>query len=310
MPAEPKFLESFLIKCYDDILRGYTSVDLDAGRLFIKHFNYLDNYQIELQKEKYCKELELKNIKSEKEIKEQLFSNGSWTIKEEEELGGLEDFIDRMKESKKIYLRQSERDNADRLMAEEQVKIDVLKNKLNSFLLHSKERLLEKKITSFYIYQSFFCEKEFLTPYFDRDKIEEIDEGEFNKYIEIYFNSVGKISGDVLQQIAVEDFFAGPFSISKSVREFFDKPLYSLTNYQTQLFRWGIAFKNIFEQGEVDESIRKNPAEILLWLSSKRQMDKKVSEMPPNSRMVGVSLKDQKRLGVQPSTTPPKNMKF
>jgi hypothetical protein len=178
-------------------------------------------------------------------------------------------------------------------------------------LSSSAETYSFHRANDYYIYNSFFKDKECTDRLYDQEQFEYLEPSEITELVKIYNNFHESFSDKNIKQLAIQDFYKSYYGFTEDVVSFFGVPAIELTNYQINLFLYTRIFKNIFEEyrDNLPPRLEKDPDGLIDYASSstarekiKQQID---SDQKGGSTIVGATKQDMEELGINTESSGP-----
>lgn len=260
---------------FNEIIRGFSERRLEKKTIYIKHLSSDERCFLYSKYQEFFDYASKLGVSSEEEALKKAIEDESWSEKKEKEIKASEDFIERLKVTKKNLFRQKDLEVIENdLRAEE----EKLKNKFEErkeALGKTKESYAANRSNDYVLYLSLYKNRDFTEKYFDLEFFEEMSYSELGEYI-IFYNSFYKEFDDLCtQKIALADFFKPYYIVLDSPSEFLGKPLCQFTELQTRVLIYGKVFKNIFENNEnIPENIMHDPEELLKFVDKTKAEEK------------------------------------
>lgn len=284
---------------FNEIIKGFSERRLEKETIYIKHLSNDERCFLYSKYQEFFDYAGKLGLPSEKDALEKAIDDDFWSEKNEKEIKTSEDFIERMKLTKKNLFKQRDTEVIEKdLKAEE----EKLRNKLEErreILGKTKEDYAANRSNDYVLYLSLYKNRSFTEKYFDLEYFEEMSHSELGKYI-LFYNEFYKEFDDLCtQRIALADFYKPYYIVLDSPNDFLGKPLCEFTELQTRVLIYGKVFKNIFENNEnIPEKIMNDPEELLKYVDKTKAEEKfnksrKKSSANSSAEMVFGASKDE-----------------
>ena len=293
---------------FSDICNGYSVIDYNSDKLYIKHLSHHEQADLDLYYEKCLVFAEKQGLPSREERTEQLIEKEeAWTKEENVWLDNRKKQIDNLIESKRLAKLKSQIDNLNREIDDLNKEYFEKKRLFNSLLGVTKESYADKKLQERYILKSFYTNESFNEEYFGEEKMEYFSDNDITKIIIIYNSAMEKLDDDSLKLIAIQDFFQSAWGLANdNAYYFFGKFICNLTYYQTKLLHYARHFRAILQSGmSFTDEIKNDPDKLsdyyLANQNVKKQMEKHKREGAVSH--VGAKTGDYEAMGLNASNS-------
>jgi hypothetical protein len=235
-------------KLYKDIINGYTYVPYH--KIYIKHFKEIDIGEINESKQKIIEDSKTKGLLSEKEKIDILIESDHWSQEKESEIQILEEQISNHRQAKTKLFLKAQLDAIQHEINKKQKKLDTLITEKSSIMGLTVEKHAEKKSSEEIIKFALFKDSNFCHPLHTTKEYEELEYKELEELINIYSEIMYDFSEKRIKMISAATFFMNALMLCKNNPFiFFGKPVCQLTNFQMEMFSYGLSFKNVLEKG-------------------------------------------------------------
>lgn len=295
---------------YIDILNCYSiGFSKKFGKIYIKHFTNFDVGDVDVRYEEIYEMAKSKGLPSLQEKEEYLVSQGFWSKDQENKIAEYKFLIQNLRTTKSKLFRKQEIDNVSQKIEENSKKLDELILEKEQLIGLTAESFASKKINEYYIQKSFFVDFSTSIPLFDTERFEELEEEELLDLINVY-NSVSTHFNEYnFKKISLSPFFFNFFGLANSAFEFFGTPVINLTFYQSDLYGFGLYFKNLLSnlKNKPPDHLFEDPDQLIEWVETNNNAPKTIKEQPnikqtdnPSvSSIIGLSKEDRERLNIQ-----------
>ena len=277
-------------KIYRDILLGYTKPT--NTNLYIKHFRELDIGELNEVKQEIKDSAQKKGLLSEKEKIDILIDQGVWTKEQEQEIEFVSINIANQYQTKTKLLIKSQIDTVNQRIENLEKELQEKLEKRNKILGLTLESYADRMSSEQIIRLSFYKDKKISELLFSDEEYSDLEPKELNIYLEYYseFNRLFNVKN--LKRIAASSFFLNPLFLCKNNPSiFFGKPIVELTNYQVDLFSYGLSFKAVLEKGETPSNELYSDLDALIdWYESAQKGEKlSTKEIKDGSTVMGAN---------------------
>lgn len=284
------------------ILMGYTVTMFESRKVFIKHFGPIDSLETDYQYNLAYDSAIKKGLKCEKDKLEELNKEGLWTHKDEETV--KEKFIaltQMYKTKSKLHVPSQVAAMTENIKKSEDA-YRQLKNTREQLLRHTAEKKGEKRAEDYYIYSSFFNNKE-LTDSFFVESFDDVDGDLLLDLKRLYYKAFENILNDKIKYVALTKEFLDLVYMAERPYEILGKPYVQYTFFQTDLINLGRLYKHILSSDTtIPEAIKSDPEKLETWWetsqNAKNLLEKrgKVEIGDGVNTMVGMSSKELKEM--------------
>lgn len=289
-------------KAFRDIVRGFSTSELNEELIYIKHLTPHDQVELEDITELYYNRARSRGLPTEEETLALMKSQGDWTDADESEIQKKQDFIKTMQLAKTKLVLKSAQDHQNKLIEKEAASLQGKLDHKDSLLGHTCEKYSEGRAHDFYILASFFGDKECLQPLYSQKEYDELSRIEVSGLVAIYNHIFQSYSEESVQDLVLEDFYQPYLSFADDSMQFYGKPFCELTYNQIRMIVYTRIFKNIFENNiDIPEKIKKDPRALLDYGSISSEEKEKMQERFSDSAgatIVGATEEDYEYLGM------------
>lgn len=290
-------------RIFRDIVRGYSTTEINDEQVFIKHLTPHDQVELEEIEERYFNQAKKRGVPTEKEMLDYLKKEDQWVDADEEYINAKKLYIENLKKALRKLMLQKDIDRQKKIIEKE---TQLLKAKLlEKFNLvgNTCERYAKDRSNDFYMIKSFFKDKGLSQPLFPEDVFDELEDYDIKNVIHKYNSIFQGFDEENVQYTILEDFYNPYLSFAEDSMQFYGKPFCELTYNQIKLIVYTRMFKNIFDHNEnIPEAIMKDPAKLIEFGSSSQTEREKVKEKVSSgdgSTIVGAKKEDYERLGIE-----------
>lgn len=284
-------LLSSLIEIFD----GYSRFDLNGQTLFFRHFSLRDQNLISNNFEKYKNIAISRGVESEKETYERLKIEENWTENDDLKISELESYIANLKKTKSKLFLPSQMEQHQKIIEEEEIKLNLLLNKKSELISTTAESYANKMSNEEFLRVLVFKDEQLTKLKYSEEEFGEVTSEELNQLSSKYFDLSNRFNEDNIQKIVLQDFFNMYISSCEDAYIFFGKYIHQLTAYQMKLLLFARIFNNIFQYNDdIPDSLKKDPKAIFNFIESKKTREKYQSESKDSdgSMVFGATKKD------------------
>lgn len=289
-------------KIFRDIVRGYSTAEINDQQVFIKHLTPHDQVELEEIEESYFNKAKKRGVPTEREMLDYLKKEQQWVDADEEYINQKKLYLKNLKKALSKLMLKKDIDRQKKIIEKE---AHLLKAKLlEKFNLvgNTCERYAKDRSNDFYMIKSFFKDNNLSKPLFPEDVFDQLEDYDIKNVIHKYNSIFQSFDEENVQYTILEDFYNPYLSFAEDSMQFFGKPFCELTYNQIKLIVYTRMFKNIYDNNEnIPESIMKDPAKLIEFGSSSRTEREKVKDKVSSgdgSTIVGAKEEDYERLGI------------
>jgi hypothetical protein len=243
--------------------------------LFFKHFNLKDQNLISLNYIKYKDIAIKKGIETEEQIYDRLKEDGTWSSADDLKISELQAYVENLKKTKDKIFLPSKKESHQKLINEEQQKLNSLLIKKRELINISAEEYANKRANEEFLRLLIYEDESLKKLKFNEDEFGELTSSEISDLNENYIKFSEKLNDDEIQKVVLQDFFNMYLSCCEDPYIFFGKFIYEMSCFQIKLLLYARIFNNIFQYNDdIPDDIRKNPKEIFKFTDLKKAKDK------------------------------------
>jgi hypothetical protein len=277
-----------------DIFDGRTAFDINGQTLFFRHFTIRDHSSIAILNEKYKKNAIKKGLETESQIYERLKNNSDWSNEEDLKISELEIYVSNLKKTKEKLFLPSQKESHQKLIDEEENKLNLLISKKNELFGITAEAYAQKMANEESLRCLIYKDENIKELRYSYEDFGCLDSEDLLKISQIYFKISEQFSDLNIQNIVLQDFFNIYLSCCENPYHFFGKFINQLTVYQMKLALYGKVFNNIFQyHTDIPEDFKKDPEAIFNFVDSKKARENFQSKSKDGTSVVfGATQKD------------------
>lgn len=282
-----------------EIFNGFTPIKVGAELLYLRHINLHDQANLTAAFERQKQRAIDSSIPTEAELTAKIKENGEWPESDQLLLVEKESHVETLKNTKKALQLKSQKDEIQKTIDEETVKINELLFKKRAAIcqIAPSGRTAEDYAAQFsneeFIRHLVYSDKELKQLRYGEEEFAELD---LKPLMDAYYKVADSITDDTIQHIVLSDAFSLYIGQTDKPYDFFARPIVSLSIHQLKLLVYGRMFLNIFQNVEnIPESIKKSPQELLDFVDSQRKREKtqqKGGKTHKNMGLVGATGED------------------
>tara|TARA_R100000234_G_scaffold72521_1_gene44694 strand:+ start:752 stop:1807 length:1056 start_codon:yes stop_codon:yes gene_type:complete len=299
-----KYESTSLRKAFRDIKKGFSKIKFLGNYFYLKHISFDDQVDIDEVYDKYLEEAKERGVPTHEETLERLLEEGEWSKKQENRITQQEDFIQGLKNTKKVqYLKKEiKRLNSDIEKGEE--KLNQLKNERAALFSRTAESYAEERVNDFYILRCLYKDSSLKNSAYSEEEFDSIYSEDLFAIIKEYNTVYAQINDDSIQHIVLQDFYNLFMPFAENAQEFYGKPICDLSYNQLKLLIYSRYFKNIFNNNDkMPEHIKKDPDKIIDYVNAnenvKKIREKNAEKDYSAESIVGASEEDLEYIGVK-----------
>lgn len=257
------------------ILDSKTAFDLNGQRLFVRHFSLKDQNLISTYYNEYEKIAISKGIETSEQIYKRLKEDGTWSDEDDLKIAELETYVSNLKQTKNKLFLPSQKENHQKLIDEEESKLNFLISKKNELVSMSAEDYANKKANEQFLRNLIYSDSDLNKLAFSDEEFGELSFLDVSNISKKY-NEISKNLSDAnIQKIVLQDFFNMYLSACENPYFFYGKFISNLSVFQIKLCLYGRIFYNIFQyHDDIPDDIKKDPQLIFDFVDSKKSREK------------------------------------
>lgn len=295
-----------LRKAYADICNGFSITKLGQQAYYIKHINIIDQIELDELRQKFFADAKKRGIKTEKEILENLQKKQLWTQKQINELAQEENYLKNLAKTKSKLALKTQIEQIEKQMAESFAKVRKMISIRQSLIGKTAEAVAEDKTQYEYIRMFFYLDKNLLQRAFSNEDVYDWTEKEASAYLNEYVKTLNLFDVNKIKKISLQPFFSNLFYLcGDKIVDFFGKPIYQLTVYQSNLLSYGQYYKNIIIHNDIPDELMNDPDKIedfVVRSKNTKNLVEKTAQKGGRVGLVGAKQEDFEALGVQDNT--------
>jgi len=256
---------------FREICQGYSRIDIDQEKIYIKHFGDYDFGEFEAEFFYFLEKAKKNGLPTYEERMDLLNSNGDWTKKED---SNLEYKKTKLKTLKKIHtdlFLKSQIDRSRQEMEDLTKEIEKIEKDKKDIIGIYAESFAQNKLEYIYILNSIYQDPELKHKKFEIDS-DDIDNNQYYKYISYHNKAVERFDLSEIKKISFAEFFQNLIGLSEQdAYYFYQKPIYKLTYYQMSVFSYGRFFYHVLglpDSKKLEENIKKDPEKLMDWYNA------------------------------------------
>ena len=264
-----------LLHSLTQIFDGYTRFDFQGQTLFFRHSCLRDQGHLSFIYNKFYTLAIERGIESEQDIYKRLMESNDWLQEDDIKISELEHYISNLKKTKEQIFLPSQKQAHEKLIQEEQQKLDLLISKKNELISITAENFALKNCSEEFIRLLIYQDGSLSKLKFTSDEFGELSIEDLNYLNRQHSKINGEINEENIQKMVLEDFFGMYISLCEDPFVFYGKHVHELSGYQLKLLLYGRIFNNIFQNNDdIPNEIKKEPDQIFKFIESKRMREK------------------------------------
>jgi hypothetical protein len=282
--------DSFFQRIFAEICLGYSEQFWKNSKIYIKHLSNLDSIELDGFYESFIKKSQESGIKTYNEKIKWLIEKKMWSLEKDIEVKQQEDYVDSLQQTHEKLIFKSQKAEVEKNLKEETKKLNILLEEKENLIGITAERIANQKIQFYCIYVSFFKDTDLKQKLFTLEEIDNLDDEDSSALLQIYIDIIDKYNLNNIKKVAISNYFTNNFYIcGENLQSFFGKPIYLLTNYQSNLLSLGSYFRSIFSQNsDLPKEIRGDPEKIEQYVKKSHGLKDMMSKIDPNTQSVGI----------------------
>lgn len=256
------------------ILDSRTAFDLNGQRLFIRHFSLRDQNLISSFYQKYEKIATSKGIETSEQIYKRLKEDGDWTEEDDLKISEMQTYVENLKKTKSKIFLPSQKESHQKLIDEEESKLNFLLSRKHELVSMSAEDFANKRSNEEFLRSLIYKDEKLQHLAFSDEEFGELSSTDISEISKKYYDISKKLSDVNIQKIVLQDFFNMYLSACENPYFFYGKFISELSVYQVKLCLFGRIFYNIFQyHDDIPEDIKKEPQAIFDFVDSKKNRE-------------------------------------
>ncbi len=237
-----------LKRTFRDVTAGCTAAAVIERRAYIKHLSYADQIEMDAQRQEFYDTARRDGIPTDEEKLAELTKAGRWSDTKERALKTAKGYIADLHEGKRKNL------NKPSMVKGYLQKIEEAEKDYQAKFWEKRQMLgltcelsADREINDYYILKNIFNDSGCRTPLFTPAEFDYFDEVTVGKIVGDYNRAMEGCAEKNLKKLAMQPFFQSYYMLcGESPRDFFGKPIASLSFYQIELLRHAGTFRHIF----------------------------------------------------------------
>lgn len=293
-----------LTSLFTEICRGFSGFLYQEKTIYIKHFNLLDQQEIDAFYDKKYTHAREQGLPIEEERLVFLEEEGTWTSKDQEDISKKEAYIKGLERSLGKLVIASQQQQIKKTLEEQREELNKKNHQRFALLEATCEKYANTKQSNFILFASLFRDKDCMEPWFTQEEFEELSAADLVGWLNLYSNATENLVGEEIKKLAASPFFSNYFNLcGDNASRFFAAPVHEWTFYQINLINYGKIFKNIFENiPDIPEHIKDDPDALIEFANQKNKREEYQGrgEEKDAYSVMGASKEDMSKLGVKP----------
>lgn len=275
---------------YSDICLGYSKDIWKDFPIFIKHLSTLDYIEIDYFSEKLLENIKKKGIKSRSEKIEWLIDKKLWNKSREIEINQQKDYVGTLQKTNEKLIFKSQKEQNEKILKEESNKLNVMIGERESLIGTVAEQIVNQKMQFYYIYFSFYKNKNLNNLFFTLEEINNLDDEDSYNLLSLHLDNNDNFDIKNIKKIAISPFFTNNFYIcGDNIQSFLGKPVYLLTNYQSILLSYGAYYKNLLASNpELPAEMKNDPDKMEEFINKQKNLKEAMNKIDSKVQSVGI----------------------
>ena len=198
---------SKLFLLFNEIIKGYSKRKFRNSPIFIKHLGVSEKAFFDFRFQEFYDFAIKSGIPCEEEALKLAIKDEFWSDKEEQEIGELKKYIDRLILTKKNLLRKLEIEAISKQIDEERAKLAKKISQRKDVIGKTAEEYASNRSNDYIIYESLFKDESLKEKIFKEEEFEEMTYEDLVEYILFFNEYMDDFKEHNLQKIALLDFF-------------------------------------------------------------------------------------------------------
>lgn len=256
---------------FREICQGFSRVDIDKEKVYIKHFGDFDFGHFEEEFFYFLEKAKRSGLPTYEEKLDILYKNKDWSKDYDADIEYKKSKIKRLEKiHSELFLKsQIERSRVEIKTLKEEVEKKE-KEKKDIIGMYA-ESFAQNKLEYIYILNSLYKDPDLKENKFQLES-DDVDRNEYNKYILYHNKVIEKFNLLAIKKIAFAEFFQNLIGLAEQdAFYFYQKPIYKLTYYQMSIFSYGKFFYHALglpEARKLDEDTKKDPEKLMDWYNA------------------------------------------
>jgi hypothetical protein len=291
-----------LRRAFRDIKRGFSKIHILGNSFYLKHISFDDQIDIDDVYDKYFEEAQERGVPTHEETLERLKEEGEWSDKQEGRIKQQEDFVQQLRNNKKVQYLKKEIQRLNKDIADGIKKLNEMKNERAALFSRTAESYAEERVNDFYILKCLYKDSTLKDLAYSEEEFDDIDSEDLFQIIKEYNKVYSNINDESIQFIVLQDFYNLFMPFAEHAHEFYGKPVCDLSYNQLKLLIYSRYFKNIFSNNDkMPDHIKKDPEKIIDYVNAnenaRKLVDKKGEKENAAQTLVGATEEDMEYIG-------------
>ncbi len=300
--------EAELKVAYLDILNGYTPIETDYNKGYIKHLTVYDSIDTDKSYQNSFEKAKNMGLPTMKEQLEYLTSEGLWGKDKDGEIAQLQGYTETLMETKSKMFLDSQIQDVKKTIEENQVKLHDLRIRRGELVGFVAETYAEKRSNEYFMYQVLYKDENFNELLYTEETFDELNDEELTAIYRAYTSRNKNLNHQNIKRIALCPFYTNFFYLcDDNIFNFYGKAVIQLTHNQNELYTYGRYFKNLAQDAKSPAplKIRNDPDALIEFYEGSKNAEEALEKMNAGkgaqgtgaSTIVGATKKDLEKLG-------------
>lgn len=280
------------------ILQGYSVAFPFGKKVFIKHFGFYDSIESDIQYQITFNKCVKNGVFTESQKVKLAIKNNLWSEEEDRKIASISLAISSLTERRSKAALPSQKNALSKEIDDNYLILSELRKKRGEIIGVTAESIANQRSEDYYIYKSFFTDKNFDVPLYDDDYFDIISEEDMEILKSCYFESLKFILNGNIKKIAISNRFLSLMGLTDNYYEVLGKPFSNYTFYQMDLLTYGKLYKHILNmEPKPPVEIRHDPDKLEQWLDSSTSTRKIIGNSDSSGQvLIGATDGDIKEL--------------
>lgn len=290
-------------KLLEEIINKSTLVDFEGNPLYIKHFSFKDQREVDTFGDKIYAKARANGLPTEQEALNFLAKEGLWTSADALKLSQQDEYVKKLEGTLSNLVLAKQINDVKAQLKDEREKLQKLQKLKNDLLRDTCENYTKNKVNNEMLYYSFYKDKELTQRYIDKEDFDHLRHAELAALTVIYNDAMAHLVIDDIKQLALEPMFVNYYNIyADSIHSIFKGHVFDWSFYQVNLVNYAKIFRNILENvQDIPDHVKSDPDMLLDYASGDSHRRKIIdkSRKADSYSLVGASKEDLNTLDLQ-----------
>jgi hypothetical protein len=245
-------------------------------------------------------------VQSREEYAKILEEQEIWTEENEKEISQNEILLKNLDETKSKLFLKTQVDQVKKRIQEVEGKLRSLQLEKKGLFSSTVEGFADKKINEQYIRLSTYKDEFLEENRFGKEEFDELDNDVLLELLGEYNMATAKFIGNNMKLAALSPIFLNFFYLcDDNAVNFYGRPIVELSFYQSELFSYGLRFKNILSdtKNKPPDHIAEDPEKLIEWAEANKNAEQHLDRQGESKEgtatsLVGATKEDLEHLGI------------